>query len=290
MTDATPRSCPTCSATVPQRTRNHCPACGASMDAAAARAAPPAPAAARPVATAPAALAPALPGLDQVPFVLPLVLAAAGALLGALLWAGIARLTGYEIGYVAWAVGGLAGGGAVLGGGRGTVVAAIAAVAALGGIAGGKLYGAQLVVEHQLEAIDAMFDRTHFERMRELANRADDPPAAPGDESAADFERAVAELEAEEGDEGEGECEPLTPEQQAELAATCAAAAAAHEAELQRLRDPSYTFEQWRESQRATLRAHLPVAQLVRDSLGPIDVLFLLLGVCTAFGLVHRAR
>lgn len=69
-------------------------------------------------------------------------------MLGALLWAGIAYANGYEVGYVAWAIGGLVGGGMVLGGGRGVAHAGIAAALALVDILGGKVYGTHLLVEH----------------------------------------------------------------------------------------------------------------------------------------------
>jgi hypothetical protein len=233
----------------------------------------------------------ALPGLDQPPFLLPVALAAVGALLGALLWGGVARVTGCEIGYVAWALGGLTGGGAVLAGGRGTAVAAAAAVLALAGIAGGKLFGAHLVVEHQLGALDPLLDRGAFERMREAAQSAGDQPAAPGAETAL---AAVESAELASGGEGWDDDDdadvPLTPEEQQQLAAACAVAAAAHEQQMRLLRDPAYTFEQWRAAQRAAVREQVPVVELVRATLGPFDLLFVLLGVGTAFGLVRRAR
>ncbi len=284
MPNVTPRTCPSCSVVVPPRTTKYCPACGAAMDAAAP---PPAHAAHAPRAPAPAeSFARTLPGLDQSSIVLPVVLAVAGAGAGALLWAFLAWIASVEIGYVAWGVGALAGGGAVLGGGRGNAIAVAAAAAAFVGIAAGKLYGTHLLVEHQLAAVEAMFDRTAFERMRDYANRAEDVPAAPGEEVEIDF---AAFADEDDGEDAGEDAEPMTPEQMAEIEAACAAAAAAHAAELAMLRDPAVTFEQWRAHQRATMRAHVRVFDLVRESLGPIDVLFVLLGVCTAFGLVRRA-
>ena len=45
-----------------------------------------------------------------------------GAVIGAVIWAVISGATGVEVGYVAWAIGGLVGGGAALCGGRGPPV------------------------------------------------------------------------------------------------------------------------------------------------------------------------
>ncbi len=64
------------------------------------------------------------------------VLSAIGALIGAGIWAAVALGTGYEIGWIAWGVGLLAGGGMSLGyqGSEGTTSGIVAAVISLGAI------------------------------------------------------------------------------------------------------------------------------------------------------------
>ncbi|MBL9077548.1 MAG: hypothetical protein JNL08_08595 [Planctomycetes bacterium] len=317
MTDTSPRLCPTCAVQVPQRTGRFCPACGNAMDAAprarnaASTAAPTAaptatvanasvaaamaaaPAASLLSSTTPTATTTAtatLPGLDQVDVARPVAFAAGGALAGALLWSLVMYGTGMEIGYVAWAVGGLAGGAAVLGGGRGTTTAVLAAAMALLGIVGGKFLGAHFLVEQQIEQLAALMDRPGFERLRAMAA---DLPAAPGGETDADA--GLHEVEdapdadlADAADEAAGEAEP---EADAEGATEEPAAPEDAEAarQLERLRDPSFTYEQWRDEQVAALRAEISLVDLVGDSLGFVDVIFVLLGLSTAFGLVRRA-
>jgi hypothetical protein len=78
-----------------------------------------------------------------------LVVALLAAVAGALLWAGVAYLTGYEVGYVAWALGAGVGAATVKFGGRGIACATAAAVLTVAGIAGGKLLGTRFVVEQE---------------------------------------------------------------------------------------------------------------------------------------------
>lgn len=75
-------------------------------------------------------------------FPLAVIGAGIGAALGAVLWTVVVYLTGWEVGYVAWAVGGLAGGGALLGsrGTAGDLTGVVAAAFALVAIAAGKYY------------------------------------------------------------------------------------------------------------------------------------------------------
>jgi hypothetical protein len=177
------RSCPTCHVVVPPRTGRFCPACGAPMEREqgehapqqrAARLASPSfdeglaegpfgQAPGRQVATDGPFAAHAvgglqaqralgrgdLPGLTQPSVVMPLALAATGALIGALVWAFTMYATGYEIGWVAWAVGGVVGAAAVIGGARGQLHACLAAGLALAGMLGGKVYGANMIVERE---------------------------------------------------------------------------------------------------------------------------------------------
>lgn len=228
---------------------------------------------------------------NTAPVALPVAAAAAGAALGALLWAGIAYATGFEIGYVAWALGGLAGGGAVLAGGRGVVCAAAAALLALVGIGFGKFLGFRMLVDHQIEQIAASFDRRTFDELRHRSQAADAADTAEAAEPAvpAGEMQALADenagTDAGESDDENGMAIAMTPEQLRQVETLLA-----EQAQLQaRLRDPGYTFEQWRHDQIASMRKQIDTWGMVRECLGPIDLLFVLLGLTTAYGMVMRA-
>lgn len=90
-------------------------------------------------------------------------LGALAALLGAAVWAGVMIKTGYEIGWVAWGIGGAVGAAVAKAGGRGVPMAATAAVLALLSVAGGKWVGAAVVLEDEF---GADYDR-EVERMVE---------------------------------------------------------------------------------------------------------------------------
>lgn len=83
-----------------------------------------------------------------------------GGAVGVGVWAAIAHFTGYEVGFVAWAVGGLVGVAAILGAqGRGsTSLGVMTAVIAVGAILAGKLVGAHLLIEDM--ASEASLDDT----------------------------------------------------------------------------------------------------------------------------------
>jgi len=71
-----------------------------------------------------------------------------GALLGAVIWAGIMKLTGYEIGYVAWLVGILAGVGAIIftPDKRSVQIGVMAAMMAVAGVFAGKVIAFNWIV------------------------------------------------------------------------------------------------------------------------------------------------
>ncbi len=82
--------------------------------------------------------------------VFPLIGALVAGLIGAALWAGIVYFTNYEVGIVAWAIGGMVGIGAAIGarGEGGALTGAMAAIVAMASIVGGK-YAVAYIVTHQ---------------------------------------------------------------------------------------------------------------------------------------------
>lgn len=211
--------------------------------------------------------------IEEAPAIaLPVALACGGAFLGALIWAGIAYATGMEIGYVAWAVGGLAGGGMLLGGGRGVGHAGIAAVLALVGIFGGKYYGTSLLIEHELGKLeDMMLSREAFDQMRTQAQRLADETAAPTGEMAAVLEDGVG-----------GQ---LSQEEVWEMQEMLAAQAA----QFARMLQTDYTYEMWRDEMQQEIRTDVSVWAFVQENFDFLDMIFILLGLSTAFGVVQRA-
>jgi hypothetical protein len=58
---------------------------------------------------------------------------------------------------------------------------------------------------------------------------------------------------------------------------------------FERLRDPSYTFEQWRDETREQIRVAANPWDLIVEDFDLLDAIFVLLGLSTAFGVVQRA-
>jgi hypothetical protein len=134
-----------------------------------------------------------------------------------------------------------------------------AAALALGGIAFGKYFGTSMVVDHELAQIDAMFDPRAFEQMRAMAAQM---AATPAGELLVDTGFDPSDFE------------QMTP-QEVQM--------------FERLRDPSYTFEQWRDETREQIRVAANPWDLIVEDFDLLDAIFVLLGLSTAFGVVQRA-
>jgi len=199
--------------------------------------------------------------------------AGVAALLGALVWGGIAAATGYEVGYVAWGIGFVVGASAKGFGGIGKTAGVVAAVLALGSIFMGKM----LAVHFSAPAeIRKMFDATLTREVYgEQARDADDYAGVTSDEDCAKFmvdheyteAESVAEVTKEEiADFRNGEGQQLT-----------------------RFREEKPKYEPWRKetSDRGVdeIMKQLPLAELVVQDLGLFDIIFALLGIGTAYKL-----
>jgi hypothetical protein len=205
-------------------------------------------------------------------------LLAAGA--GALLWAGVAYFTGYEVGYVAWALGAGVGAATVKFGGRGTACAAAAAVLTLAGIAGGKLLGTRFVVEQQFREVcaETFTPALHAELVTDAADLAE----LDGD--ADDYDLRLFMVE-------HAYTAAVSPEDVADE--ELRGFLADHAPDLRALHANRTPHAQWyaevvAESRR-DFEADFSLVQANVESLAPIDALFVLLGVSTAFGMVRRA-
>jgi hypothetical protein len=109
-----------------------------------------------------------------------------GALLGAIIWAAVAYFTGFEVGYIAWGLGGLAGLGMALGheDSDGTVAGIIAACMSLGGIVAAKV----LIIVIVLAALfhNVARELGKIEQEQQMAEKLD-----PIDQKRADLEFPV---------------------------------------------------------------------------------------------------
>lgn len=193
-----------------------------------------------------------------------LVGASVGGVVGAIIWGALAYMTGFEIGYVAWGVGGLVGFGAVLLGGRGSFSTAVACGAiALGSIVAGRALAIQLTIDAMVprEIYNVMMQQaqafSHVKSKREIPmfmvtqgyTTTMDPGDIPREEV-----REFTEIQV-----------PV----------------------LKQLHAEKPTFEEWKETPDAQARlalvAAVPMAEFLKESVGFIDIIFALLGMATAF-------
>lgn len=199
---------------------------------------------------------------------------------GALAWGAVAFFTGYEVGYIAWALGGLVGLAMVRFGGRGVTCAGAAALLAVVGIAGGKLLGTRFAVETALrEGCEETFTpELHRELVQDAADFAE-LDAGASDEELLSF---IVEHHYTSADSPES-----VPD--AELEAFLATGAV----ELRAMHADRPSYEDWYaarvEETRRDFEQNVSIVQANLEELGPIDLLFVALGVSTAFGMVRRA-
>ena len=205
--------------------------------------------------------------------------AAGGALLGALAWAAICYVTGYEIGYVAWGIGLLVGFMTVRLGGRGTPMAAAAAGLTLVSIFAGKVLSTRLLVEKELAAsADTMLTRELYDDLRSTAA---DWAALPSPSDA-----DVRLFMVEHAYSANGEPDDLSRADVAEFRSLFVPT-------LEQLAADQPSYEEWRQSAvdetRAEFEADTTLVGLVVGDLSAIDIVFGVLAVTTALGLVKRA-
>lgn len=188
-----------------------------------------------------------------------------GAIVGAIAWAGIAAVTGYEIGWIAWGVGGLVGLGAFLMEGRGAASGIMCAVLAVLAILAGKFMALHAVAGQEMEIFSELGIAQEIHA--ELSSSATAFASVTSEEGYPAFMVANGYTEAETADDVfPSEIEYFKTDVVPELQAWNAS-------------PPS--FEEWNDENFGTV--DLPMGQLFVESLGPIDVLFFALGIGTAF-------
>ncbi|MGE3173112.1 MAG: hypothetical protein AB7O97_10850 [Planctomycetota bacterium] len=204
---------------------------------------------------------------------LPLVVATGTALLSALLWAVVMGVTGYEIGYLAWAIGGLVGGAAMAAGGRGTAIATACAALTVGAI----LLGKAAFVSHELGKVEDQLRA----QLTPAAHEEVATDAALFADLAADDDAALAAFLVERGYATGARPEDLTRQDLANFRRHTAPALRAFHAN-------QWTLAQWQAQVVGDALREVSTSQIVRESMDGMDLLFALLGLSTAFGIVMR--
>ena len=202
-----------------------------------------------------------------------LIGAAVGAALGAALWAAISHFTGYEVGYVAWAISGLVGGIAAAMGGRGSQMGVACAGLALVAILVGKFAAGHFMLKGELrEFLGQAVTREHYDAY------AEDAEAFSVLKSVDDYPRYMVDY----GFTG----------------ATGAGAVSSREVSrfitnavprLQRFHAEQPSYATWSRASSAEMEAmfrqEVSTMDIFKNSFGLMDILFLFLGVTTAFKL-----
>ena len=204
--------------------------------------------------------------LPPPPIARALVFAGMGALLGAAAWSLLAFYAHREFGLLAWAIGGVIGFATVKAGGHGTMLAACAGALALLSIGSGKHLAFQLFVDKEAERFAAQLDSSaHQERAQDAADWI-----ALGEQPTAEQVRAFAAAH--------------------RYAVEDTASFAREEgARLRQFAAEKPSLDQWREQVRVDVTSGASFVTFLQDDFHPADILFVLLGVASAFGLVSKA-
>ena len=196
---------------------------------------------------------------------------AAGGVAGALIWGAVSALTNYEVGYIAWGIGVLVGGGAALFEARGAGMGAVCAILALVSMLVGKMAAVEFSAPQAIREVAAaeLSQQVYDEMCEDAEAFAQLPPDADVREFMLEHDFSEASRASE---------VPVS-EVKDFLEFTAPDLRRVHEARLD--------YSTWRDEQteRAVdvLTSQMPVFEIVVDELGPMDIIFALLGVGTAY-------
>lgn len=202
-----------------------------------------------------------------------LIGAGVGGLVGAVIWGGIAAATGFEIGYVAWGVGILCGGGAMWLGGSGRMMGVACALIALVSIFGGKMLAVQMSAPGELrEMFDAVYTREVYQEY------LDDAEAFAELEPDADYREFMFERQYTPAETPE----EITDEEYAYFERETVP-------ELESIYQNQPTYDEWKakgvKDGTDIVMAEVSLFDAAKENLGLMDVIFGLLGIGTAFKL-----
>lgn len=194
----------------------------------------------------------------------PILAAALAAVVGAVAWGVIAVMSGYEVGYVAWGIGALVGFAASLAGGRGNGLAWGCALLTLAAIFGGKMLSFSWSLDGVVDEVATQEGYAEFVHDVEGFQRID--PS-----SDAELHEYMVEYGYTPQFKLDGEVGPALAEFRE-----------AHQPRLTREGGVVPSYDEWRGEVRDLL-GEIPVMDAVTEDLAPMDLLFALLGVLSAF-------
>lgn len=198
------------------------------------------------------------------------------AVAAALIWAAITYFTGFEIGYVAWLVGLMIGGAAVAVGGKGTTCGAVCAAFALASIFLGKVLAVEFSVRGEVaKHLEAQLTREGYDEAIK---------------DAADFVQLQSPEDYPAFMVTHGFTEAKTPEAipQEDLSGF----KNDQVPRLRRLHEQKPDYETWRKQSldeiAEVVGSDLSISKMVIADLGPIDLIFGILGIATAYRVPAR--
>ena len=200
--------------------------------------------------------------------------AVGAALLGAAIWGGIAYLTGYEVGYVAWGIGFIVGFGAKALGAKGHTAGVICAGLALLSIFTGKMFTLRMVVGNEVE-------KAARQHLTQEVYRTVQRDAA--DFALVESEDAYPAFMASHGYSKSQNPAEVTKKELVEFKRASAP-------RLREFQKEQPDFHAWRRAAVDAAMAEISLPGLLRDSLHPFDLLFAFLGIVTAFRVVTVKR
>ena len=202
-----------------------------------------------------------------------IVAAAVAALLGALVWKFIAVAFGYEFGLIAWAIGGAVGFAAASTGSRGVQAGVVCAVLAFGSIVVGKYWAYSAFVDEFQEAISSVteYDEEMYSYFEESMEDARQFVEGSGSDI------FVRRFMVERGYTYETDPASVSDDELADFREYV-------EPELRNWAQNLPDFEEWQASSVESLD-ELSRWAMMREDFGFLDILFIFLGVGTAFRL-----
>ena len=211
-----------------------------------------------------------------------LVSAAGGAVLGAAAWAILMVVGSIELGWLAWGIGGLVGTAAAKAGGRGVVMAAASAVLALVGIFGGK-YAA---ISHQIDTFEeeSITDALNSPELRTVYRELESDSEAWGTFTEPPADLVLAQFMIDRRYTHAVDAELVAPEELARFRDEKAPL-------LEEFGATQPSFESWNAEKIEDIRefwASVSAIDAVRQDLNMVDLIFMALGVATAWGIVMR--
>lgn len=200
------------------------------------------------------------------------VAAAVASLVGALLWALIAWKADLEIGWLAWGIGGAVGFAGARFGGSGVSSGVACGLLALLSIFGGKAIAVTLSLDHEIDAmLESALTQEFYQEQKTDAQAF--AQSNPSDHRQFMIERGYTEAES---------ADAIDDAEVADFEKF-------HVPALQKMSESYVSIEKWRALKKTTMgkaiKAEINMVDVFKETLSPFDLLWILLGVGTAFKL-----